>query len=282
MRWASTVSVLVLPLVLGSASCGSNVLIRPDEIPQLVPRLQTVAATNPSNLTDPVSGKTYTVTSGDDLELVVELDRSCSLWQRLDWDCDAVVSSPIRLVKVEGEQLTLQRKGCVFCGREPLNARLDEVKSARLVVGSDADLWRPIFGVGLTVAGPSGGAAVGVHVLPWSWLGLELGTLPAADMLLFYGAFKIRPTAHWSLKPFLGGFFHVGSFFDPSDGDHQHILATGPRLGLDLELVRGHWLLTAEFNLVHPLQEDRRFYVVFEDHGGNWLGWWGVGVTYFL
>jgi hypothetical protein len=53
----------------------------------------------------------------------------------------------------------------------------------------------------------------------------------------------------------------------------------GPRAGLEVELMEGHWLIAAEFDLVHPLGKDRRYWF---NLSGEWLPMGGVSGAYFF
>jgi len=262
-----------------STACANRLAVEPKDVPRVVSLMH--QTDRGATITVDTNIGPVTVDPSQDPDLVLHLDRSCSLAQRLGNECDELITAPTRKVGVMGSRLDLRVRTSVFLGQDrKVVAEVREIKKARIVLHNwDPPGWRPTWGVGFSVAGASGIAGVNVQVLPASWLALEAGTLPAADLAAGFAAFRLRPFDLGYVRPFVGGFIHGAAMFDPSTGKSDHMGAMGPRAGLDLELARGHWIITLEADLARNLAEDKEY---FGDQHGTWLPWGGASVAYFF
>jgi hypothetical protein len=147
------------------------------------------------------------------------------------------------------------------------------VEQAVLELKREDDGWRPRGAGGLSLAGPLGIGGVSGHWYPTDAVALEIGALPAADLGVVYAGFRLRP---WRLGgrvlPFVGAFVHGGGAVDVATGEGHRWAATGPRLGVDVEVSRNRRvLLGLEFDLVHPLGGT----TWATDLQGSWIPWGG-------
>jgi hypothetical protein len=158
---------------------------------------------------------------------------------------------------------------------------LRDVESAAVLLPAyDRPGWRPTLGVGGSLAGAAGAAAISLHWLAQDWLAFEVGALPPyqAPMLGGYLAFRLRPLRRGEFAPFVGWFvngFTVGSS-DKSPEENDD--GVGPRLGLDWDVRSAHVIVTVEADLVHPF--DARD-VYFGQHG-RWVPWGGGAIVYYF
>lgn len=271
-------SSLLIAAVLASG-CANRLAVEPQDVPRVVSLMH--QANRGATITVNTNIGPVKVDPSQDPDLVLHLDRPCSLGQRFANECDELINAPTRKVAVMGSKLDLRVRTSVFLGHDrKVVADVREIKKARIVLHNwDPPGWRPIWGVGFSAAGASGIAGVNVQVLPASWLAFEVGTLPAADLAAGFAAFRLRPFALGSVRPFVGGFVHGAAMYDASTGDSDHMGAIGPRAGLDLELARGHWIITIEGDLARNLAKDKEY---FGDQHGTWLPWGGASVGYFF
>lgn len=269
---------LLLASVLACA-CSNRIAVEPRDVPRVVSLMH--QTDRGSTITVDTNIGPVKIGPDQDPELVLHLNRPCSLGQRFANECDETITAPTRKVGVFGSKLDLRVRTSVFFGRDrKVIADLREIKKASIVLHHwDPPSWRPIWGVGFSAAGASGIAGVNVQFLPAAWLALEAGTLPAADLAAGFAAFRVRPVELGMVRPFVGGFLHGAAMYDPSTGKSDHLGATGGRAGLDLELARGHWIVTLEADLARNLAEDKEY---FGDQHGTWLPWGGASVAYFF
>lgn len=156
---------------------------------------------------------------------------------------------------------------------------LSEVKEASLELkGYVPRSWRPRFGLGFSIVGPSGIAGLNFQYLPGNWLALEVTTLPAADVLAVSAGARIRPWALGPVRPFVGGFIHYGAAFEVTGGEPISLTGAGARTGLDIELGGRRGLLTLEFDLVHLLAGES-FYGGLQDSP---IPWGGATISYMF
>ena len=110
------------------------------------------------------------------------------------------------------------------------------------------------------------------------WLGLEAGGfLWNAPVLEAYAAMRIRPVKLGPIAPFFGWFVSGFNADGGTQGAENHD-GIGPRLGLDLDLMRGHLVLTVEGDLAHPMDSDQTW---FAHEKGRWVPWGGGSVVWF-
>lgn len=133
------------------------------------------------------------------------------------------------------------------------------------------------WGAGLSVVGPSGIMALTVQHLPFRWLALEAGVLPAADLFSAWTGFRLRGPRLPLIRPFVGGFAHWSGAVDPGTGDSDSIAAVGPRVGFDMQFPGDKILLTVEADLAHPLGDDEPAF--FLEKSGDWIGWGGMTIS---
>jgi hypothetical protein len=141
-------------------------------------------------------------------EVRLTLNRRCSALQLLASSCDRVVTVPLERVQVEGETISLEIPTSSLLPRyRGLRISSAEIERAELLLrGYRPPGWRQRFGLGLAVAGPMGIAGLVGQYLPAPWLALELGTLPAADLLSGFAGLRLRPLELGPARLFAGGF----------------------------------------------------------------------------
>jgi hypothetical protein len=147
-----------------------------------------------------------------------------------------------------------------------------DVERAWLEMRED-DGWRPRWAGGVSIAGPLGVMGASGHWYPTDTVALELGVLPANHLGLVYAGFRVRP---WRLGsrvlPFAGAFIHGGGATNVGTGERHRWAATGPRLGVDVEVSRNRRvLLGLELDLVHPFGGG----TWGPDLTGSWIPWGG-------
>jgi hypothetical protein len=263
-------------LALLGLGCSHQVAINPARLPEL----SRFAQTGEILVNDGV--REVRVTSEQSPSLELKLRRSCKIWQLALGTCVVRLSSSLTSAQVTGTTLALEARPDALLNRPrpmtPMTIELAEIESAALDLSHYVpDSWRPRWGIGIALIGPSGLAAWSVQFFARGWLALEAGVLPGGDVGLFYGGARLRWDRAGRLKPFVGGFANVGVAGESADGKVATIASVGPRAGLDLEIDR--LLITAEFDLAHPLGADRAF---FDDLHGDWLPWGGGAVAYLF
>jgi hypothetical protein len=75
-----------------------------------------------------------------------------------------------------------------------------------------------------------------------------------------------------------GGSVSKGVSTTAAKGKQTGYGGIGPRLGLEIVLAGGHWVVSVEGDLVHPLGDTEQY---FGEHG-RWVPWGGGSVVEFF
>jgi len=108
--------------------------------------------------------------------------------------------------------------------------------------------------------------------VPTDWLALEVGTLPAPEVLAGFAGLRLRGPRISLARLFLGASASSFVVFDPGTGNRNDSSWVGPRFGTELTLPAEHVAFTLEVDLFHPLNGNREFVT---GRSGQWAPWGG-------
>jgi hypothetical protein len=248
--------------LLGATGCAHKVTVPPQDVPSILQRYNAGERVT----IDDLHGQTVEVARKWSPEVAITR-RDCGFF---DFSCEREASPPLEKMRYEGGLLYFPQS----MGYKPATPlRPEDIETASVALyGYDRPGWRPTWGFGGGIGGPTGALAVEGHWRPERWLGLEAGGfLFNAPVLEAYAAMRIRPVELGPIAPFFGWFISGFNVCGDTPGSENHD-GIGPRLGLDLDLMRGHLVLTVEGDLAHPMNSDHTW---FAHKKGRWVPWGG-------
>jgi len=237
-----------------------------------LPRVARFAQTHDVTVSD--LGRSVRVTDEQSPRLELTLDRPSSTWQGLFSDGLEHAEWDLEDVSTDGTDLLPNNsKPCP-------TIRLSEVREAKLsLYGYEREDYRPEWGIGASVAGPGGLLDATGEVFMADWAALELGVLPAPDVLSGYVGLRLRGPRLSFVRPFVGASATAVAAFDAGTGKSTDLSYASGRFGVEMILPGQKAAFLLELDVCHPFNQEREF---IGDRHGNWLPWGGGSVWYLF
>jgi len=260
-RIATLVSLIV---TFYASACRHTISIPVSQVPKLVERYQT----KPLVLRDGGDELHITAKHSPTLQLVLESECPPDPICRNSW-WGGHVRVPLKRVRRDGNRLVIVSHS----GRLADTVTIDTkaiTKASLSVRHLVPKGWDPTWGIGVSIAGPSGIGGLTLQHLPVGWLAIEGGAFLAVGIASAWSGFRLRGPRVSLLRPFVGGFaLGVSASHAP---ERSKTAAFGSRLGLDM--VFPGFLVTVEANAMSTRDAPTKT--------RRWRPWGGVTLSWVM